>query len=345
MSRHGCHDQHAHPGLAAVLAAAAVAAFGAPISSAFAQLPVELDHVDATEVADGGNGNSVIDPGERAAITPHVVYSDFTPLEDLAGTLAPATDTLATLEQGAAAWPVTSFGVPTASTTPFVALVDPAHVCGVPLRFTLTLSSSVGGGELPVTVSTGSASDAATVETTDLAVPIPDNGGAVEQRIVLDTPGRVRSLRVRTTSLSHSYSGDLRITVVAPDGRSVLLADRRGGSAANAYEGTVFSDGASTDIRWATAPFGQVRPEQPLGDLDGAVAAGTWTLRVEDRSLGGTGVLGSWAIAAPTAVCGTTEEPPPPPPEPLKPGNGNGQGHGYALGLGLNGPRPGNSKK
>lgn len=340
MRRHGRHDQHAHPALVTALAAGAVAIFGASAGPASAQLPIELDHVETVEV--GGNGNGAVDPGERVSLTPYLVYSDFTPLEDLTGALATAgTETLATVEQSTAAWPSTSFGVPSASTTPFVAAVDPAHVCGAPLRFTLSLSSAFGTHELPLSVATGSASDAPTLETTDAPVPIPDGGGAIEQSVVVEGPGRVRSLRVRTTSLSHAYSGDLRITVVAPDGRSVVLADRRGGSTANAFEGTVFSDGASSSVSWAAPPYTQVRPDQPLSDLDGAVAAGTWRLRVEDRSLGFTGVLGSWALAAPLAVCGTTEPPPPPPSEPLKPGNGNGVGHGYALGLGLNGPKPG----
>lgn len=343
MGRHGRRGRRSAPAIATALTATAVATLGAGAAPAAAQMPIELDHVTASEVASGSNGNGVVEPGERVAITPSVIYADFAPLTDLVGNLATASaDTMAVVETASAAWPEVPFGEPTASATPFVAAIDAAHACGVPLRFTLGLSSSVGTAEVPVSVSTGAADPAANaVASSDQAVPIPDGSSWVDQTVTISAPGRVRSVKVSIPALQHDYSGDLRLTLIAPDGRSVVLSDQHGGGAQNAYTGTVFSDAASEDIRWAAAPYtGSFKPEEALSGLDGALASGTWTLRVEDRSLGGTGVLDGWSLTAPAAQCAGTTVTPPPPTGPTL-GNGHGKGNGF----GTLKDKPGKGKK
>ena len=78
----------------------------------------------------------------------------------------------------------------------------------------------------------------------------------------------------------HTFTSDLVITLNSPDGRSVRLVNREGGSG-NHFLGTVFDDRSTSSIVNARPPFtGRFRPDQALRDLDGAAANGAWTLEV-----------------------------------------------------------------
>jgi subtilisin-like proprotein convertase family protein len=98
--------------------------------------------------------------------------------------------------------------------------------------------------------------------------------------------------------LQHPAVGNLRVTLIAPDGREFLLADHRGGSGDN-FVRTIFSDDAAIAIGdpAAAAPFrGDYRPEQALTPLIGTLVTGTWKLRVEDTGAGDLGELLSWGL-------------------------------------------------
>jgi subtilisin family serine protease/subtilisin-like proprotein convertase family protein len=113
----------------------------------------------------------------------------------------------------------------------------------------------------------------------------------------LDVPldGVVSEMSVRVT-LSHTWTGDLDITLVAPDGSAVMLFDRHGGSG-NDLVNTVFSDDASQGISSGDAPFsGTFRPVQPLSTLEGVGSLGTWSLEVHDNAGLDQGALQSWTL-------------------------------------------------
>src|SRR6185369_14237338 len=135
--------------------------------------------------------------------------------------------------------------------------------------------------------------------------------------------GRVKGLRVRIGSITHSYDGDLTITLIAPDGRSVKLVGGKGGNGDN-FTNTVFDDNAASTIRPTdSAPFtGTFRPAEPLSTFDGEPIAGTWTLKVTDGSPGEFGTLDEWGMDVAPAVCAaqpSPQNPPPPPPPPPPP--------------------------
>lgn len=105
-----------------------------------------------------------------------------------------------------------------------------------------------------------------------------------------------------TINLTHSYVGDLSLRLIGPDGTSVLLANRRGGSGQN-YASTLFSDQAATSITSAAAPFsGTLRPEGRLSAFDGRNARGTWLLSVSDHAYFDTGRLTAFTLH----ITGTT---------------------------------------
>ena len=111
----------------------------------------------------------------------------------------------------------------------------------------------------------------------------------------------VGDLEVRV-NLTHTWDGDLRISLVSPNNTTVMLVNRRGGSGDN-FTNTDFDDEAATAITSGSAPFtGRYRPEQSLSAFDGQDSFGAWTLRIEDAADIDIGTLLSWSITVRTAI-------------------------------------------
>ena len=87
-----------------------------------------------------------------------------------------------------------------------------------------------------------------------------------------------------TVNVSHSYVGDLRVTLIAPDGTRVVLFNRRGGNGDN-LTNAVFDDEGDDSIYAGSTPFaGSFKPEYVLSAFDGKSAKGTWTLEIVDTT-------------------------------------------------------------
>jgi subtilisin-like proprotein convertase family protein len=97
-------------------------------------------------------------------------------------------------------------------------------------------------------------------------------------------------------ALTHSFDFDLVMTLIAPDGRRILLASHRGGTGDN-YSNTTFDDQAALSIADGSAPFaGSFRPEQTLAQLAGMNANGLWTLEINDTEATDIGNLSGWSL-------------------------------------------------
>lgn len=128
-------------------------------------------------------------------------------------------------------------------------------------------------------------------------MPIPSSGtqGVIESQITITDARQIIDANVQVR-LRHSFVGDLRVSLISPSGTVVTLANRRGGSGQDMTP-TLFDDEAPQTIAAGTAPFaGTFSPDTPLGSIDGQAATGTWTLRVEDLSAGGSGFLDGWRL-------------------------------------------------
>ena len=93
-------------------------------------------------------------------------------------------------------------------------------------------------------------------------------------RSPVDVAGRTGSGLAETevdVDITHSYIGDLRVDLIAPDGSAYVLHNRSGGSANN------------IDTTYTV-------------DLSGESLEGTWNLRVKDNGRGDTGTLNSWSV-------------------------------------------------
>ncbi len=112
---------------------------------------------------------------------------------------------------------------------------------------------------------------------------------------VSGTGGTIQDVNVKL-DLEHTFTSDLVITLSGPDGSSVELVHRTGGSGDNFSE-TTFDDDASTAISLASPPFaGTFSPHQALSAFDGKPANGTWTLEVNDLFSGDGGSLKEWEL-------------------------------------------------
>ena len=107
----------------------------------------------------------------------------------------------------------------------------------------------------------------------------------------VDGTGTVEVIEVGLR-LDHTYTADLEIRLVAPDGESVRLAFHNGGwrndfgSGADDCSGTltVFADDAVASIDSGTAPFaGRHRPYESMAALAGQSMEGTWRIEITDH--------------------------------------------------------------
>jgi subtilisin-like proprotein convertase family protein len=144
-----------------------------------------------------------------------------------------------------------------------------------------------------------------------LPVPIPftappngvDTSGVTTSSIVVTDTREILDVNVRF-NLQHDFDGDLRISLISPQGTEVIMVDRRGGAGDNFgvptspfTQNTIIDDEATTPISAGTAPFvGSYRPDNALSAFDGQRANGTWTLRIVDTTPLNFGSLNYWVI-------------------------------------------------
>jgi Zn-dependent metalloprotease/subtilisin-like proprotein convertase family protein len=115
-------------------------------------------------------------------------------------------------------------------------------------------------------------------------VSIPDNNSTgITSSLSVSGGGQVTSLQV-SVDISHTWRGDLRVTLVSPSGTQAILHDRTG-----SYQDDV------------------VLIDVPVSAFDGEAAAGTWSLVVRDLASLDLGTLNSWSIDV-IADCGGGEE-------------------------------------
>lgn len=150
------------------------------------------------------------------------------------------------------------------------------------------------------------AANAAIVTSTNVPVTICDFC-TVNSTLNFGEHLTLTDLNVRL-NLTHTYDGDLWITLISPTGTSVLLSANRGGSGNN-FSNTLFDDEATRAIAAGNAPFsGSFRPDGRLSAFDGQDAFGIWTLRVADQASADVGRISGWGLEL-TGVTNNVPEP------------------------------------
>jgi len=152
------------------------------------------------------------------------------------------------------------------------------------------------GCALACAIAACSAGDVAVgLAATDLPTAISDLS-TVSSTLSVAATGSVARVAVRF-SATHTYDGDLDITLVSPSNTVIDLSSDNGSSSDN-YTDTIFIDSAATGIATGTAPFnGSYQPEQPLSDLNGEPVLGGWRLDVYDDASSDTGSFTKYELA------------------------------------------------
>lgn len=154
----------------------------------------------------------------------------------------------------------------------------------------------MGSGLIPMT---GSQADSP-------GVSIPDNSSAgvtVTMNVTEDVT--ITDLDV-DLDISHTWVGDVIVTITSPSGTSAVIVDRPGritfgfGCSGNDIVATL-DDEAATPVEdecESSVPTinGSFIPNNPLSVFDGENTLGVWELNVSDNVGGDTGSLNSWGI-------------------------------------------------
>jgi subtilisin-like proprotein convertase family protein len=272
--------------------------------------------VSNVDVADqcldpSANTNGIPEPGEGLVFDVELtaIAGGFTGIE---ATISSANPNV-TIVDGVSTYPDLTSGASSTGATPFSVIVDAAAACFSQIDLDLAITSNEGNFAASTTVTLGQA-----LAPAGLPVAIPDNNPAgIESDLVVATNVVLTDVNVRV-QISHTWVGDLILTLIAPDNTEITLLDRPGvpvtstvGCSDNNMDVT-FDDAAGGDLESLCAgndPWfvGSAAPAEALAALNGMSSAGTWTLRVSDNAGADTGTIDDWELITTPAIGGVCE--------------------------------------
>ncbi len=273
-------------------------------------LPPSLLHVSTTinDNAPRGDGDGIPEPGETLTVATTLQNLTGSTISGLTGTLAADNGVLVT--RGSAGWPAIGAGQNQANDPPFAATVPINKACGT--DFTLTVSVSGPDGPVSIPARTMTVGGPAFTNATDVPKAIPDNLPAgVNSTFTFPSSGNVTDMDVRIGQLTHTFVGDLKITL-SHGATTVVLMNRPGagtfGANGDDFVDLILDDEASSPIEGIPAAnpaggyTGSYTPDELLSAFDGQSLSGTWTLNVSDNQGADTGTLQAWGMS-PTPQC------------------------------------------
>ena len=162
-------------------------------------------------------------------------------------------------------------------------VIDSETPVNVPGDFQNGFSQWFGHGKVNAAGAVAAAAPAGVAQvsvdktSTDTPIDIPDVGQTIVSRIEVTEEGVVVDIRV-SVDIRHTFIGDLRVDLTAPDGSSVTLHNQSGGTQNNLIR--VYS---ADDL-------------PAMHALIGKSIEGDWELRVADRLFFDVGHLESWRL-------------------------------------------------
>jgi len=247
-----------------------------------------------------GNGNGAIETNECNLLSLEVRNISLTPVSGLKATLRSLTPGVAVVQ------PYSSYpNIPVLSVRTnddfFQITTQPGFDCGAKVNLELQMGSTTHGTlKVPFSLPSGVAGSVVRYNNNvDTAIP---DGGFVDKTFTV--AGITTPLKKVVVSLhiTHTADSDLDISLISPDGTTVVLSSDNGGTSddygtdcGDDRARTTFDSAATTAITAGTAPFaGRYRPEQSLeafNEKSGADVNGTWTLRIADDAAGAVGSI------------------------------------------------------
>jgi autotransporter-associated beta strand protein len=274
---------------------------------------VGVPAAQASYAVASGDGNAVIDPNECDALRIGITNKTATPMTGISATLTSA-DPNVIVTQPLSTYPNVLASGRSTNATAFQISTLPSFACGNNINLNLTVNStSHGPFTLPVVLKSGEASTSPSRYDNNASATIPDVGSVESTNMVGGFSGPVMKVVV-SLYLTHTYDQDLtNISLIGPDGTTLMLSAANGGSGQNYGSGTsdasrtTFDDAAATSITSGTAPFvGTFRPQSPLSAFIGSTNVnGNWRLHMADGYGGSLGTLRAWSLFLYPVACGS----------------------------------------
>ena len=134
-------------------------------------------------------------------------------------------------------------------------------------------TGSIDGWSLTIKATyTSNAPTEHTYVSEDTPISIPDNdSNGITSNIYVPDSAVVTELKV-TVDITHTYIGDLIVTIIAPNGATATLSNRTGGSADDIHKTWTLTADSGIQIH------------------------GTWKLKVSDNAGDDTGTLDDWKL-------------------------------------------------
>lgn len=147
-------------------------------------------------------------------------------------------------------------------------------------------------------IATAPVTAASNVEDTTV-VPLPDLVDITRTLEVSGAQSFVDELEL-FLDITHTFPGDLDITLTSPRGTRIVITTDNGGTSDNVFAGTRFSDRGVTPVSDATYANNVVQPllvpEGAFGAFVGEDPNGTWSLRIVDDTGADIGTLNRWSL-------------------------------------------------
>ena len=178
-----------------------------------------------------GNGNRIIEPGERIELIPWVENLTEGVLENLRG-VASSKNEFINWKNNSAEWQAVPASEKAASSRAVVFTVDADAVCGTEFNIDLDFEISKRKKHFSQTFLIGrSAGQKELYQGVGLPMEIPDLD-TIEADILVDgsdwDAGTVVHEARLKFELKHTYHGDLNISLIAPDGEELLVRKMQG---------------------------------------------------------------------------------------------------------------------
>lgn len=221
-----------------------------------------------------GNRNGIVEPGETARLSFRIENLSRRTLRATSMRVLSRTPGVHII-QGESQVAELAPGRATTNLRPVLVKIDPSVPCGTPIDLELRSRNESGTAEAKLTHSLGRTASAFMGAVRGL--PPIDGRGPLSSVIEARNAGNVNLVSVKV-NLTHARPGDLRLSLVLPNGQMKLLRDRQPTS------GDQFN-----------ATFHVALPSMP--------AKGRWRLVVSDRSPAFRGRLEAWELTGTSAEC------------------------------------------